>query len=491
VITHEIKLDMFPGAVPAVVYLSQYDDDFTLNFDLYSSRGTFAVESGTTAAIRGTKSDGNGYSVAATISGNTVTVAGDKQMTACAGEQTFELVLTKGTKELGTSNFILAVERAALDADTITSESKIKELVDVLQQADEIMAAADKVANAIDTTLTQAGKAADAKRTGDEIDFLKRTIERSSGLTDAIKEALLACFRNVAWINRQGTDCYDALEEALYSVDRSYIIAVYEPGGHKPYEGDDINSLKQYMTVTYYENIESTGVIIPANEYTLAGSLAESGETYVNVIYESFKTVVTVYVYSHVLYRLPQETAFDGTSYIDTDFAPFSEDHTFTVLADFTEDMDFSVVPSSAYVIHCMRETSPFAGVAVQLIKETYTKTNTRTQEFLNGGTFTVATPTADTGHRHIKMAFSHEKGINYANASMSVNGEAVTPDSGLTHLDLYDITRTHNFPMRIGAGRDANDLPFRYFKGTVHSVEYLDYAMSQSECDDYVTGSD
>lgn len=157
-ITHDIKLDMFPGAVPAVVYLSQYDDDFALNFELYSSRGTFTVESGTTAAIRGTKSDGNGYSVAATISGNTVTVAGDKQMTACAGDQTFELVLTKGTKELCTSNFILAVERAALDADTITSESKIKELVDVLQQADEIMAAAETVEGAMSgLTFTDSG----------------------------------------------------------------------------------------------------------------------------------------------------------------------------------------------------------------------------------------------------------------------------------------------------------------------------------------------
>lgn len=489
-ITYSKKIDMYPGAVPAVFHLSQYDDDFELVCTLFSSYGAFEIQSGTTVEIRGTKADGNGYSVDATISGNVVTVTGDKQMTAAAGKNEFELTLYHSGKELNTANFIIDVERAALDADTITSESKIKELVDVLQQADEIMAAADEVVNAIDTTLTQAGKAADAKRTGDEIDFLKRKIERSSGLTDTIKEALLACFRNVAWINQQGTDCYDALEEALYSVDRSYIIAVYEPGDHKPYEGDDINSLKQYMTVTYYENIESTGVIIPANEYTLAGSLAESGETYVNVFYESFKTVVTVYVYSHVLYRLPQETTFDGTSYIDTDFAPFSEDHTFTVLADFTEDMDFSVVPSSAYVIHCMRETSPYSGVAIQLIKETYTKTNTRTQEFLNGGTFTVTTPTADTGHRHIKMAFSHEKGINYANASMSDNGEVVTPDSGLTHLDLYDITRTHDLPMRIGAGRDANGLPFRYFKGTVHSLEYLDYAMSQSECDEYVASS-
>lgn len=34
-------------------------------------------------------------------------------------------------------------------------------------------------------------------------------------LSDTVKEALLACFRNVAWINADGQDYYDALEAAL------------------------------------------------------------------------------------------------------------------------------------------------------------------------------------------------------------------------------------------------------------------------------------
>lgn len=157
-ITYTKKIDMYPGSVPSVFHLSQYDDDFTLILQLFSSHGTFEVQTGTIAEIRGTKTDGNGYSADATISGNTVTVAGDKQMTACEGNQTFELVLMKGTKELSTSNFVLSVERAALDADTITSESKIKELVDVLQQADEIMEAAETVEQAMSgLTFTDTG----------------------------------------------------------------------------------------------------------------------------------------------------------------------------------------------------------------------------------------------------------------------------------------------------------------------------------------------
>ena len=59
-ITKTYQLDMHSGGVPVVVHLSQYDSDFSLVFNLYSSSGTFTVESGTTAAIRGTKKDANG-----------------------------------------------------------------------------------------------------------------------------------------------------------------------------------------------------------------------------------------------------------------------------------------------------------------------------------------------------------------------------------------------------------------------------------------------
>lgn len=146
-ITHAIDLDMYPSSVPVVVHVSQYDDDFSLVFTLFSSVGTFNIESGTTAAIRGSKTDGNGYSVAATIdiTNKKVTVAGNQQMTACAGKNVFELTLTKNGKELNTANFILDVERAALDKDTLPSNSVIKELVNVIDRTDELIGAARQI----------------------------------------------------------------------------------------------------------------------------------------------------------------------------------------------------------------------------------------------------------------------------------------------------------------------------------------------------------
>ena len=150
-ITIERNIDMVPGGEPVIIHLSQYDDDFTIVFTLYSRHGGFTIANGTTAEIRGTKSDGNGFSADCTISGNTVTVTGDKQMTAVSGKQIFELCLFSNEKELNTANFVLDVERAAMDMDTIESDSKIVEAYRIMDRTDEIIAAANLAKTSADS----------------------------------------------------------------------------------------------------------------------------------------------------------------------------------------------------------------------------------------------------------------------------------------------------------------------------------------------------
>ena len=174
-------LNMSPGGIPPVIHVSQYDSDFTIVFTLFSTVGDFTIESGTTAMVRGTKSSGTGYSADATIniSAKTVTVTGNAQMTATAGQNVFEITLLKGNKEISSKNFILLCERAALDADTITDESVLKELNAIIEGAETATQAAEEAEDAadraeaaaqslvIDSTLTQSGQPADAKATGD------------------------------------------------------------------------------------------------------------------------------------------------------------------------------------------------------------------------------------------------------------------------------------------------------------------------------------
>lgn len=148
-ITYTFDLDIVPGGVPVKVPLKQYEDAYTLIFNVYASTGTLALSDGTTVAIRGTKPDCNGISINAELSGTQVTVAVDKQMTAVAGTSPYELVFSDASgKELITATFFVYVQRAALDEDTLPSESVIKELATAINQADQIIAAAAEVKQA-------------------------------------------------------------------------------------------------------------------------------------------------------------------------------------------------------------------------------------------------------------------------------------------------------------------------------------------------------
>lgn len=159
--------------------------------------------------------------------------------------------------------------------------------------AESADAAEELLVSAIDPTLTQDGKAADAKKTGDELTNLKSAIEQiEPGLSGDAKAALLACFRNVAWINDDGATYYANLETALYG-DYPKLIAAFDPGINVIYTDDALNTLKQYLTVTYYATEDSSGVILSPSDYTLSGTLIV-GTSIVVVTYRNLSTTVAI-----------------------------------------------------------------------------------------------------------------------------------------------------------------------------------------------------
>ena len=180
-IIHEFDLDMIPDNAITTVKVNQYDDDFNLKINLFSRKGGLTIQAGTEVIIRGKKPDGHVFSADCSINGNVVTVVGNQQMTAAAGRAIFELSLRKNGKELNSANFIMKVERAPMDKDTPPSNSVIRELVDALDHTEEILEAAESVEewlSTIDDTLSQPNKAADAKKTGDEIADLKSAVNK-------------------------------------------------------------------------------------------------------------------------------------------------------------------------------------------------------------------------------------------------------------------------------------------------------------------------
>ena len=153
------SLDIVPGGVPLQIHVSQYDSDQQLELSLYSSQGTLVVPaSDVTAIIRGTKLDGNGISNPCELSFSSdgvpvVTVQLTQQMTAIAGKNAFELVLTaidlNGDRfELPSATFYLIVQRAAMDYDTVDSDSDIMEIIDVMSKADQLIEAASTIEEA-------------------------------------------------------------------------------------------------------------------------------------------------------------------------------------------------------------------------------------------------------------------------------------------------------------------------------------------------------
>lgn len=142
------NLDVSPSPVPTVIKVKQYASDFALKFNLVSSDGTFTIAGGTSVYIRGTKTDGKGWQLGGSRSGNTVTFSGTheqmQQMTAIAGKNKFEVVLKNGSKELPFATFILDVQRAAMDEGTVNS-SQIDELSSQIIETNTIEYGGDNI----------------------------------------------------------------------------------------------------------------------------------------------------------------------------------------------------------------------------------------------------------------------------------------------------------------------------------------------------------
>lgn len=135
-----INLNLIPNGVMPVLYVSQYDKGQTWNFNIYSGSQTFTIPTGTGVVIQGTKKDNTGFQYPCTYSGNVVTATEQQQMTVYSGKVECELVLTKNSELIGSLNFILQVEPAALKEDTIISETElplIEQAVEIAQEIDQ------------------------------------------------------------------------------------------------------------------------------------------------------------------------------------------------------------------------------------------------------------------------------------------------------------------------------------------------------------------
>ncbi len=144
-ITQAFDLNLIPGGVKPIVKASQYDaGSRTLAISLFNGVTAFTIPSGAQVLIQGTKKDGTGFQYECTFAGNVVTAEVAQQMTVFAGPVEVELQILSGGEVLGTGNFILQVEQAALADDTVISETDIPIIQRIPEYAAEAQGAAEE-----------------------------------------------------------------------------------------------------------------------------------------------------------------------------------------------------------------------------------------------------------------------------------------------------------------------------------------------------------
>lgn len=120
-----INLDLIPQGIPPIIHVSQYDKGQTWLFNILKGGSAFSIPSGSAVTIQGTKSDSTGFQYSCTYSGSVVTATEEQQMTIFAGDVPAEIRITKGNDLIGSINFIIRVEPAALAEGTAISETDL------------------------------------------------------------------------------------------------------------------------------------------------------------------------------------------------------------------------------------------------------------------------------------------------------------------------------------------------------------------------------
>lgn len=444
-ITYQTDLDIYPGKPPVVIKLSQYDTDFTLIFNLFASRGTFTIASGTTAAFREKKPDGNVISVDATldITNKRVTVAPTeaiaKQITAIGGKCECEITLLNGSDELNTANFVLFIEKAPVDKDAVTSDSVVRELIEVTDQAEEIIAAAERVIDAIDPTLTLEGHAADAKATGDlKVDKQQGAVNAGLALmigTDGlvtpgnvfnarVREAFANIFRHVAYTDAEAEEYYNALMDAL-SGDKvlESISAVYDAEEHTVYPWDPLDSLREYLTVTATYSDGSSQTV---TDYTLSGTLNDTVNS-ITVSHLSVTAQVEIPVPDAVslAYCLASGTVLDGSGGFDTGVKLADTNKSVTIIADITDE---EIVNRARTMFFLTDRNSSNALATYQISANSIADANDFVKRYGCIGDSSVSQNTsyvANSAHR-LKIAMVHYSNTNTCGLYLNLDGTVV-----------------------------------------------------------------
>ncbi len=156
-ITQTYQIDMTPSGAPVIVHVSQYDVEArTLVFELFNGGIAYTPSGGAVVAIRGTKPDETVFMYNMTVSGATASIDIQQQMALVAGDVPCEIRVTDTDGTVNSANFILRVEKGAVDESTAISDTDIPLFTQLVDEA-EAAAHDAQVAQAAVEALIPAG----------------------------------------------------------------------------------------------------------------------------------------------------------------------------------------------------------------------------------------------------------------------------------------------------------------------------------------------
>lgn len=149
-------LDMIPGeSAPPVVHVSQFDvNSRTLTFNLMKGGVAYEPDVGMTVTLDGTKPDNTAFSYPMTVDGSSVSIVLQTQMTVVSGHVRCEVTVSNASGQIGSANFILAVEESAIDTGAI-SDTDIPIFEDLKNQAQQAAAEATAAAQTVSAILPE------------------------------------------------------------------------------------------------------------------------------------------------------------------------------------------------------------------------------------------------------------------------------------------------------------------------------------------------
>ena len=124
------SVSVTPSQMPPVVHVSEYDIGRSYTVTINGENGeAFTIPTGAAATIEGTLNNKVGFSESATVDGNTVSFSLTESMTAYSGKAWCKIKLTLNDEPIQTCAFVLNVDRAGVEAETVIGASGFEQQI--------------------------------------------------------------------------------------------------------------------------------------------------------------------------------------------------------------------------------------------------------------------------------------------------------------------------------------------------------------------------